>query len=80
LAISIQIPLNGILADVLTENKLSSPNPVQAQVRAQFSISTDDTQRNRMHTSSFKYSIQWNKRDLYIIHWNLTLTLWNLAS
>ncbi|SEH48214.1 hypothetical protein SAMN05192544_1002273 [Paraburkholderia hospita] len=41
----------------LLKNKLSSPNPVQAQAGAQFSIFTDDTQRNRMHTSSFKYSI-----------------------
>ncbi|SKC99728.1 hypothetical protein SAMN05445504_7842 [Burkholderia sp. CF099] len=34
----------------LLKNKLSSPNPVQVQVRAQFSIFTDDAQRNRMHT------------------------------
>ena len=64
----------------LLKKKLSSPNPVQAQVGAQFSIFTDDTQRNRMYTKSFKYSIQWKKHDIYIIHWNLTLTLWNLAS
>ena len=33
----------------LLKNKLSSPNTVQAQVRVQFSIFTDGTQRNRRH-------------------------------
>jgi len=31
------------------KNKLSSPNTVQAQVRAQFSIFTDGMQWNRRH-------------------------------
>lgn len=64
----------------LPENKLSASNAAQMRKSAQLSIFTDGTQRNRRYVHLLKYSIEWKKHDLYIVHWNLTLTLWNLAS
>ncbi|MEP9324712.1 hypothetical protein PPMP20_16420 [Paraburkholderia phymatum] len=43
-------------------------------------VFTDGVRRNGSIQIKQSYSIQRKKSDLYIVQWNLALTLWNLAS